>query len=768
VTAAPPGADPGGGQPTPPHLERLNEAQHRAVTTLDGAVLVLAGAGSGKTRVLTRRIAHLLHTGADPESILAVTFTNKAAAEMKERVVELVGEVGSKIWVSTFHSSCGRILRADIEPLGWTRRFTIYDDDDQARLMRQLILDRGLDPKDRSPQYFLSRIDRYKNALLTPDRVLAERRSHLGDPLFDLWRDYEDSLRASDAVDFNDLIGLVVRLFEEHPEVAARWQERFRYVLVDEYQDTNRAQYQVLHLLTRHHGNLCCVGDDDQSIYGFRGADIRNILDFQSDHPQALIVRMEQNYRCSKNILDVANAVVARNTGRIDKRLWTLAGDGPVVNVLVAPDPVAEAKLVARAILQLTGRGVALSEIVLLYRSNSTARIFEKELALAGIPHEVVGGRAFIDRREIRDVIAYLRLIVNPADDASFLRICNVPSRGLGPVSLRALREAAASRGEPLLATARTIARGQEDTSRGWAGFVRLIDDLALLARDVAAPVLVRELLARSGYQLLLDEDGSTEGKRRATSLDELVQRAAAVADLPGAGAIERLQAWLDHLALADRTQSEDEDDERPERVSLMTVHTSKGLEYPVVFVVQMMEGTFPHHRSLDTEAGIEEERRLAYVAFTRAQRRLIATRSRTLPGRRGGRRGTTTTVFPSRFLYGLPASAVVGDVPSMGTRPEQGGDPLQRSSARLRRFLGRTPASSQAAAELTTTTVESLEQLGTGARVLHPDLGLCRVRGLRGAGTSIEVHLQLDEGDAIWVPLAGSNLDLVLHEHTG
>ncbi|MFK7927560.1 MAG: ATP-dependent helicase, partial [Myxococcota bacterium] len=312
------------------HLQMLNPEQYSAVTSLDGPLLILAGAGSGKTRVLTRRVAHLLHTGVDPEAVLAVTFTNKAALEMRARVAELAGEAGSKVWVSTFHSTCGRILRQDIEALGFTKRFSIYDDDDQLRIIRQLIADRGWDPKQFPPSQFLSRIDGYKNQLLTPDDVLNQRRSHGSDPTLQIWREYEDNLRAADAIDFNDLIGKVVLLFTEHPDVLAKWQEKFRYALVDEYQDTNHAQYKVLSLLVRHHHNICCVGDDDQSIYGFRGADIRNILDFQNDYPEAAVIRMEQNYRCSKNILAVANAVVAKNSGRIEKALWTEAKPGPL------------------------------------------------------------------------------------------------------------------------------------------------------------------------------------------------------------------------------------------------------------------------------------------------------------------------------------------------------------------------------------------------------------------------------------------------------
>lgn len=749
---------------TPTHLTRLNPEQRRAVTTLEGPVLVLAGAGSGKTRVLTRRIAHLLHTGTAPERILAVTFTNKAATEMKERVVELVGEVGREVWVSTFHSSCGRVLRSDIEALGWTRRFSIYDDDDQIRVMRQLIADRGWDLKDRPPSTFLRRIDQFKNMLLTPEQVVAERRSHRGDPLFQIWEDYEESLRASDAVDFNDLIGLVVRLFSEHPEVLAQWQERFQFILVDEYQDTNRAQYRVLRMLAEGHQNLCCVGDDDQSIYGFRGADINNILDFQHDYPNALVIRMEQNYRCSKNILDVANAVVSRNSGRIEKKLWTEADQGPLVNVLVAPTPEAEASLVVRAIRQLQGQGSPLSDMVILYRSNSTARIFEKALGRAGLPYEVVGGRSFWERREIRDVVAYLRLVVNPADDASFLRICNVPTRGLGPAALSALREAANTRGEPLLSTARASAQGTSRRAKALASFVQIVDQLTLLAREVSAPVLIRQLLDQTGYTDMLVEEESEEARQRLQSLEELVRRAANVEQQEGAGGLEQLQAWLDVVTL-DQRQGDEDEEEDLERVTLMTVHTSKGLEFPVVFVVQMMEGTFPHQRSLDSEAGVEEERRLAYVAFTRAQQRLVVTRSLELPRRGSARRSLAAQAPPSRFLYGLPDGIVVGDVPQASHEGEQDG-PLGASSARLQRFLRHRRAEQPAApASITTAQLERLDQLQPGVRVFHPQRGLGRVRGLKGRGEGLRVHVSFDDRRSAWLPIMRAGLLLVLHE---
>lgn len=736
------------------HLDGLNERQYEAVTSIDGPVLVLAGAGSGKTRVLTRRIAHLLDLGVDPESVLAVTFTNKAAAEMKERVIDLVGPAGEKVWVSTFHSTCGRILRKDIEALGWTRRFTIYDDDDQLRTMRQLLADHDLDPKTHSPGRYLSRIDHYKNRLMTPTDVVEQKRLHRNDPLIELWDEYEQSLLASDAVDFNDLIGLVVRLFENHPEILEQWQEKFRYILVDEYQDTNHAQYRVLQALAAKHSNLCCVGDDDQSIYGFRGADIRNILDFQQDYPDALIIRMEQNYRCSKNILSVANAVVAKNAGRIEKELFTDASPGPRVNLLMAERGTQEAQLVAAAIGQLKNAGAFdYGDMAILYRSNRTSQPLEKALTLAQIPHFVVGGQSFVRRREIRDILAYLRLIVNPADDASFLRVCNVPTRGIGAVTIRRLRDEATQRGEPLLATARVLAQGSNRTARSLAAFIKLIDELAGLARDVRASALVRELLKRSEYDAMLLEEGTKDAQRRMKNLDTLVQMAATVEPSAVQGPVDALQSWLDTLSLS----SADDEETPTSRVSLMTVHTSKGLEFPVVFVVQMNEGSFPHAKSLE-DGGVEEERRLAYVAFTRAKQRLVVTRSRRLST--SGSRVESPSA-PSRFLFNLPTSSIAGEIPELKELVDDGlGGPGAEVVERFMRGHGATTAPTGEHRE-----IHSLSQLSPGTAVFHPELGHGTVRHVAGSGTSARAKVTFAGRRTITIPLSPCPLRLVESE---
>ena len=741
----------------PDHLQHLNPEQLRAVTTLEGPLLVLAGAGSGKTRVLTRRIAHLLHTGVSARHILAVTFTNKAAGEMKARVIELVGEVGSKVWVSTFHSTCARILRHDIEPLGWTRRFSIYDDDDQVRVVRQIIADLGYDPKQVVARKILGRIDWYKNRGLGPDALLAQKRAGPpGQPLLRVWREYEEQLVAADAVDFNDLLLLTVRLFRERPDVLARWRERFQYVLVDEYQDTNATQYGLLRLLCSEHQNLAVVGDDDQSIYGFRGADVSNILNFQRDYPGAQLVKLEQNYRSSGNILTVSNHVAAQNEDRLEKTLRTDAPDGPLVMFLESRNPREEADRVARGVFNIhTHEGVAYGDFAIIYRTNATSRLFERALRDRGIPHRVVGGRKFYERREIRDLLAYLRLVTNPADDAAFLRVVNVPSRGIGAKTLAGLRKLATERGEPLLSTARATALGSSRREQALQAFVAIVDEAARLSSEVEPYELVKHVIQRSGYMAMLEAQDA-EGKARQDNLRELVRDAAASAlasELPAP--LDRLQAWLDRVALAGQ------DEEIPEggEVSLMTVHNAKGLEYPVVFVVQMVEGQFPHAKSLDD--GIAEERRLAYVAFTRAKDRLVVTRS--LESFTRDPRAAARPAAPSRFLYGLPDGPVGGVLPAaqpvavISTR-----DVARQKLAAFLEHRGAPVEPELPDEELRTVEIESLEQLRPGERILHGRFGLGEIRRLVGSGPSTRLVVAFG-GRSHTLPVRGLEAQIVV-----
>jgi len=743
---------------TPSHLERLNPEQYRAVTTLEGPLLILAGAGSGKTRVLTRRIAQMIHTGIDPANLLAVTFTNKAAAEMKLRVSELIGEAGKKVWVSTFHSSCCRILRKDIEVLGYTRRFAIYDDDDQLRILRDIVNAYGYDKTKVDPRAVRGQIDHYKNRMLGVDQVLQQMRSHINDPLIKVWRDYEEALEAADALDFNDLIGTTVRLFREHPDVLQRWAGKFQYVMVDEYQDTNQGQYEFLEALASGHRNLAVVGDDDQSIYGFRGADISNILNFEKDYPEATVVRLEQNYRSTGNILHLANSVVAENTGRLAKKLWTDAPKGARVQLFRVQTPRDEAHRVARTILKLRRSGFKWDDFAIIYRTNAISRQLEQALRSVKVPHRIVGGRKFYERREIRDVLSFLRLIVNPADDAAFLRVVNVPTRGIGAKTLAKLREEANNRGLPLLRTARAQSGGKSKASQGFAAFVGIIDELSDAAREVQPSELVQRLLDRSGYRAMLQADRTAkdqltiDAKSRLANLDELVVDAGSFKAPPDAfTALDWLTAWLDRIALSADSDDIPEDGE----VTLMTVHSSKGLEYPVLFVVQMNEGIFPHSRSEDT--GIDEERRLAYVAFTRAMKRLTVSWT-TQNVRMAQGRQHTSVAKPSRFLYGLPPEVVEGDAPVAEPAGAVVEEPV--STSKFKAFLKHRKERQAGLQDAhTLVDIEDVEQLSRGVRIHHEQLGLGEIRHVKGS----MVQVAFRRGGQRWVNLRGAQMQLVV-----
>ena len=740
-------------------LGGLNPEQLRAVTTVEGPLLILAGAGSGKTNVLTKRVAHLLHLGVAPKSILAVTFTNKAAREMKERVHRLVGDAGEDVWVSTFHSTCARVLRMEIEALGWTKRFAIYHDDDQLRIIKELVAHHGYDPAKVIPKDLLSTIDHHKNRMVGPDELLAQRRSHLNDPLLRIWRDYEERLKAADAIDFNDLIGLTVKLFQKEPDVLHRWQQRFRYVMVDEYQDTNRGQYLLIQLLASH-GNLAVVGDDDQSIYSFRGADISNILSFQRDFPAATVIKLEQNYRSTKNILAVGNAVVAVNTGRMDKKLWTEADAGHKVLLIACETPMQEAERVAAGMQKLRRMGFTYGDIAIVYRTNMTSRVFEQALRTQNIPYRIVGGRKFYERREIRDVLAYLRLIVNPADDAAFLRAVSVPPRGIGPKTLQSLREEATTRGEPLLRVARGRKSASSRDGKLFGAFVDVIDELADLAKEVMPGDLVVRALDRTGYLAWVDAQGAAE-KDRLDNLDELVRDAATVA-LPEEAQLpmERLRAWLDRIALA----GQDEDIPDGGLVTLMTVHNAKGLEYPVVYVVHMMEGQFPHSRSIDKPEDVEEERRLAYVAFTRAMKRLVVTRSRQQPQmvEKGGQPGQRKPAAPSRFLFGLPPEACEGDLPEgdPASADDEAATTLEPAEQRkLHVYLKHRQEATRVEGHHTLVDIEDPEDLRVGSRVHVPERGIGVVRGRSGRGA---LMVSFDGRPPVPVPLRGTGIQWV------
>jgi DNA helicase-2/ATP-dependent DNA helicase PcrA len=629
-------------------LDGLNPAQREAVTHGDGPLLILAGAGSGKTRVLTHRIAYLIQTEeVRRDELLAITFTNKAAYEMRQRVELLLGHSARGMWVLTFHSACTRMLRSEAPRLGYTRQFTIYDQADARRLVKQSLDAIDADPKRFSPAAVYAQISDAKNRLRDAAAYRSMVGSYFEQTVADAYEVYERELVRFNAMDFDDLLVRAVNLLELFPEVRARYQATFRHILVDEYQDTNHAQYRWLSLLAGERRNLAVVGDDAQSIYGFRGADIRNILDFERDFPDAHVVKLEQNYRSTQTILSAANAVIAHNRDQVPKDLWTDLGEGDPIKVRVLADEHAEARYVLGEIERLSDEGVSRAEIAVFYRTNAQSRVLEDALVRGEVPYQVIGGTKFYERAEIKDAIAYLALISNPQDQVSFLRVANSPRRGLGQTSLSRVLTHAATLGEPVwdaAADADRVPGLGRAAITALGRFMATMTELRSIAES-GAPIgeLMEETLRRTGYLDALAAERTFEAQGRIENLEELV----GVAREFDAGAEERtLDAFLAQVALVSDADTRIDD---KGLVTLMTLHNAKGLEYPIVFIIGCEEGVFPHSRSLD-EGSLEEERRLCYVGITRAMRDLTFTYAR-----RRSLFGAESYGLRSRFLDELP-----------------------------------------------------------------------------------------------------------------
>ena len=636
-------------------LRLLNPPQRDAVTATTGPVLVVAGAGSGKTRVIAHRIAYLLGVeGVDPRHLLAVTFTNKAAAEMRRRVEDLVLPAGIRPpLIATFHSTCVRILRQRAAAAGLPPSFVIYDEEDRLGVVKEAMRELDFDERALTPASAVHRISHAKNQMLSPAEVERLARTPREERVAALYRLYEQRLRAAGAVDFDDLLLRVVHLFETAPEALAWYRALWTHVLVDEYQDTNRAQYRIIQLLTHERRNLCVVGDPDQSVYRWRGADLRNILDFEKDYPDCRVVTLEQNYRSTKRILDIASAVIANNTARKDKRLWTDNGEGERASVYRAWDENEEAAFVAQSIRALRREGVEHRDIAVFYRTNAQSRVLEDALRRASVPYLIVGGVRFYERREIKDIVAYLRLVVNPLDDAAFRRAVGAPARGAGKATLDRLAEVARGQGAGLLAACAALPRDIGTKPRhALEEFARLIARLAARRQELALPAFVNEVIVASGYRNALEAERTAESEARLENLEELV---AASEEFIGGqepfGATDaKLESFLDSIALVADT---DEIDPEAGGVTLMTLHSAKGLEFPAVFLTGMEEGVFPHSRSMEDPEELEEERRLCYVGITRAKQRLVL--SCALHRRIQG----YGVAEPSRFLLEIPESQV-------------------------------------------------------------------------------------------------------------
>ncbi len=605
----------------------LNEEQKQAVLTTEGPMLIIAGAGSGKTRVLTHKIAHLVGLGIRPYNILAITFTNKAAKEMKMRLNNLLGDASAQqLWVGTFHFICLQILRRNVDEIGYSSNFVIYDSGDQKTLIKQCLKSANLDDKQYTPQGMLAAISNAKNKMLTPEQFAKDTSDYYEEKVAAVYKLYQKHLKDANAVDFDDILLLAVKLLRQNSELLAYYQEKFAYVLVDEYQDTNKVQYHLVKLLAAKHKNICVVGDPDQSIYGWRGADIANILAFEEDYPHVKVIKLEQNYRSTPAILQAANQVIANNAGRKEKNLWTDKKAGEKICLCVAQDEKQEAFFVVSEIERLhKQQAIPYNKFAILYRTHALSRVMEDVLVRHGLPYEIFGGVKFYDRKEVKDIVAYLKLIMNPADIVSFRRVINLPKRGIGETTVAKIIDAAAELEiSPMELLCNTDIKTllPEKTKAKLLDFTMLIDELWEESLKGNIAHLLELILEKTGYLAELKKERNIENQTRIENLEEFVS---AAAEFDQHAEEKNLEEFLGNIALVSDFDSYEEE---IEKIVLMTLHTAKGLEFPVVFLIGMEEGVFPHSRALFEESEMEEERRLCYVGMTRAEERLFLTRS--------------------------------------------------------------------------------------------------------------------------------------------
>lgn len=639
----------------------LNPAQLAAVTHGEGPILVLAGAGSGKTRVLTHRIAHLISSGrAKPDNILAVTFTNKAADEMKHRLKALLQDKAEGLWVSTFHSACLRILRRHAKLLGYRNDFVVYDDQDSTSLMKRLLKEGQFTDKKLTPSYVLGCIDRWKNEYIDPGKAATIKGSYQLAVAAELYDKYQRALLQSQAMDFGDLLFKGLQLFSTFPEILELYRHHLHYILVDEFQDTNKVQYQLVKLLSEPRRNILVVGDDDQSIYSFRGAKVSTIINFDKDFPGTRVVILDQNYRSSGSILQAANAVISRNIHRKEKNLWTEGEAGEPITLFVGDDETEEAEFVAREIADTAvAKGLQYSAMAVIYRTNAQSRALEDALVSAGIPYRIFGGLKFYDRKEIKDILAYLRILLNPDDSQAVLRVINTPPRGIGASAVAHIESLATSERINLIDACRGVASQAKPLAR----FLELYDHLSRCAESLPLSELIKEVIEASGYRARLESVGDDESQSRIENLVEL-QVFAAQMDLAGETPRETIGVFLDKASLSSTTDVTQDQEGRPAgAVSLTTLHLAKGLEFPVVFLTGLEEGLVPHYRSLEDPTALEEERRLCYVGITRAMKKLFLTRCtrREMFSAGGGFGVTGGYRIASRFLRDIPSTIVEG-----------------------------------------------------------------------------------------------------------
>lgn len=706
-------------------LNGLNPEQKEAVKATEGPLLIMAGAGSGKTRVLTQRIAYLMvEKGVNPYNILAITFTNKAAKEMRQRIAGVLGGASEDIWISTFHSMCVRILRKDIDRIGYNRNFTILDTTDQQSVVKQILKERNIDPKKHDPRAILGSISSAKNELVTPEEFAKTAGDYFSQIISDVYTEYQRRLRKNHALDFDDLIMQTIHLFQRVPEVLEYYQRKFQYIHVDEYQDTNRSQYMLVKQLASRFRNLCVVGDSDQSIYRWRGADIANILSFEKDYPNAKVVMLEQNYRSTKKILSAANKVIENNPGRKDKNLWTENEDGNNIHYYRADSEQGEAQFVIGKIQEIRREtSKKLADIAILYRTNAQSRVMEEMLLKSNIEYSIVGGIKFYDRKEIKDTLAYLRLIANPDDDISLQRVINVPKRGIGSSSIDKIANFAAMHDMSMydaIESVELIGLSPKIT-KSVAEFHNFIRKYSEMQEYLSVTELVEEVIEKSGYLDALKAEKSIEAQSRIENIEEFMS---VTKNFEDTNEDKSLIAFLTDLALVADIDKLDDDGNQADAVVLMTLHSAKGLEFPVVFLIGMEEGVFPHSRSLMEEAEMEEERRLAYVGITRAEQQLFLTNAqmRTLFGR-------TNMNPPSRFIKEIPEDLLEGT-------PERKSE--SRFSARPA-----APAARKAVIRPAARTTGG-EDIGwkVGDKAVHGKWGTGTVVSVKGDGDSKELDI--------------------------
>ena len=726
--------------------DTLNEPQREAVLHTDGPLLILAGAGSGKTRVLTHRIAYLIdERGVNPWNILAITFTNKAAEEMRQRVDSLVSFGAESIWVSTFHSACVRILRRFIDRLGYDNRFTIYDTDDQKTLMKEVCRKVDIDTKVYKERNLLTAVSSAKNEMILPDEFELNAGGDFGQlKIAKVYREYEAQLKANNALDFDDLLVKTVQLLETQPDVLEYYQERFRYIMVDEYQDTNTVQFRLVRLLAGKYRNLCVVGDDDQSIYKFRGANIRNILDFEHEFPDAHVVRLEQNYRSTGNILNAANGVIRNNRNRKEKTLWTDNGDGEKIQLRQFDTAFDEAEYIAEDIKKEVQEGASYNDSAVLYRTNAQSRLFEEKFIAMNIPYKIVGGINFYARREIKDLLAYLKTVDNGQDDLAVRRIINVPKRGIGLTTINRIQESADERGigfyEALLAP--DLIPGVGRSASKLDSFAALIEYFKGQTEKESITDLLREIIEKTGYVESLEAEDKVEAESRIENIDELVNKAAAYEeDCQDRGEEASLSGFLEEVALVADIDSLDEDQDY---VVLMTLHSAKGLEFPHVYLAGMEDGLFPSYMTItsDDNEDLEEERRLCYVGITRAEEKLTLTCAR-----RRMVRGETQFNKMSRFIKEIPMELI-----DTGNRKIEEGTqiPVQNTYSHAKEAFRARPFASQFSASQSsgkTTGKQPFSSLQKGSQILAGKSGSLsyqvgdRVRHTKfGEGTVLEI----------------------------